>query len=342
MLWHSSKLTDREVVALVRIPTRHVLPARPAGARRVYATRRGVRREAVPPRCGRASRRGRPASRTRSRATRWPRPPRMRRPSSSGGRPVVGRGRAGRHHLVRRVRREPRGGAQLAHAGDVAGEGRERQVAVLVGRDEAVPAGGPPKRGVGSRAESPDPDRDARLLDRPRQEGRLRRRGSARPSNENRSPLQSPSRIARLSSSIAALRRRSTSSPKVPNSASDGQPRPTPRTSRPPLSRSSDAVSRASFHGLRRGRAATIGPRRIRCVGLGDRRDRDPRVGDVERPGGVDQDVVPDEEAVPAGILGAHARARPGCADRRQTRSWGCRPRTAPPRDVLFGGDETR
>ena len=45
-------------------------------------------------------------------------------------------------------------------------------------------------------------------------------------------------------------------------------PRPTPSVSRPPLSRSSVAVSRATLTGLRRASGVTIGPSRIRSVAV--------------------------------------------------------------------------
>ena len=107
-------------------------------------------------------------------------------------------------------------------------------------------------------------------------------------------------------------RARSVSSPNQPKSASDGQPRPTPRISRPSLRRSRDAVSRASLAGRRRGSAATIGPRRIRDGRLGDRREGDPRVRDLQRPGRIDEQVVPDEEPVPARVLGAAGKLDEG------------------------------
>ena len=80
-------------------------------------------------------------------------------------------------------------------------------------------------------------------------------------------------------------------------------PSPTPSTSRPPLSRSSVTVSRATLAGRRRASGVTIGPSRSRSVDRGRRGQRDPRVGHLaDRRAPVH--VVPDEEAVPARLLG--------------------------------------
>ena len=69
------------------------------------------------------------------------------------------------------------------------------------------------------------------------------------------------------SSSIPARRRSPSSSPVIENSLPNWSlPRPAPSVSRPPLSRSSVAVSRATFTGRRRASGVTIGPSRIRPV----------------------------------------------------------------------------
>jgi hypothetical protein len=61
----------------------------------------------------------------------------------------------------------------------------------------------------------------------------------------------------------------SAASPKRSNSPPRSEPAPTPRTSRPPLSRSSVTVSRASCCGRRRASGVTSGPvisRSVRVV----------------------------------------------------------------------------
>ena len=68
------------------------------------------------------------------------------------------------------------------------------------------------------------------------------------------------------SSSRAARTRGSGSSPNAANSVFHSEPSPAPNTSRPPESRSSEAVSRATFCGRRRARMQTITPRRTRSV----------------------------------------------------------------------------
>src|SRR5215207_5261943 len=68
---------------------------------------------------------------------------------------------------------------------------------------------------------------------------------------------------------MLARRRSSSSSPVIEYSlANRSLPRPTPSVSRPPLSRSSVAVSRATLTGLRRASGVTIGPSRIRSVAV--------------------------------------------------------------------------
>ena len=79
---------------------------------------------------------------------------------------------------------------------------------------------------------------------------------------------------------------------------------PTPNTRRPPLSRSSVTVSRASWCGRRRGSGVTSAPIRDALGGHRHGGERDPGIGDGLHRRAV-LHVVPDEEAVPAGRLGA-------------------------------------
>ena len=92
-------------------------------------------------------------------------------------------------------------------------------------------------------------------------------------------------------------------------------PRPTPSGSRPPLSRSSVAVSLATLAGRRRASGVTIGPRPDPFGRGGHRRQRDPRVGHVHH-GLLPAQAVPDEDSVPAGPLrlGREARDDPWSA----------------------------
>ena len=62
---------------------------------------------------------------------------------------------------------------------------------------------------------------------------------------------------------MAARVRASVGSPKIPKSPWAGEPMPTPNTVRPPASRSSVTVCRASTHGRRRGTGVIIGPSTI-------------------------------------------------------------------------------
>ena len=81
------------------------------------------------------------------------------------------------------------------------------------------------------------------------------------------SPDHAAVRIASVSSNIPARVRSSAVSPNAENSRPNRSlPSPAPSTSRPPLSRSSVTVSRASLPGRRRGSAVTIGPRWIDSV----------------------------------------------------------------------------
>jgi hypothetical protein len=77
------------------------------------------------------------------------------------------------------------------------------------------------------------------------------------------SPDQSRLRAARPSSRRAATSLGSAVSPKVPNSSSNGAPRPTPRIIRPPVSLSRVVTSLASFDTRRRATGVTIVPSRI-------------------------------------------------------------------------------
>src|SRR6516165_8819987 len=102
--------------------------------------------------------------------------------------------------------------------------------------------------------------------------------------------------MSRDSSSICPRRRSSSSSPVIEYSpANRSLPRPTPSVSRPPLSWSSVAVSRATFTGRRRDHR----PEPDAFGGGGDRRQRDPWIRDREdrlRPA----HVIPHEQPVPA------------------------------------------
>ena len=82
---------------------------------------------------------------------------------------------------------------------------------------------------------------------------------------------------------------------------------------RPPLSRSSVVVWRATICGRRRASGVTSAPIRTRVRPRGNRRQRDPRVGDLTHRRPV-LDVVPDEEAVPPGRFGL---GRDVCEDAR-------------------------
>jgi hypothetical protein len=86
-------------------------------------------------------------------------------------------------------------------------------------------------------------------------------RGSSPPDQYARS-------FARPSSSSRARSFMSVASPKRSNSPLRSEPAPTPSTSRPPLSRSSVTVSRASSCGRRRASGVTSGPVISRSVRL--------------------------------------------------------------------------
>ena len=86
------------------------------------------------------------------------------------------------------------------------------------------------------------------------------------PSYENGSPLQSPARTSRPSSSFRARIFLSVSSPNTPNSVSGGLPSPTPNISLPSERWSRDTVARATCHGRRRASGVTIAPMRTRSV----------------------------------------------------------------------------
>ena len=126
-----------------------------------------------------------------------------------------------------------------------------------------------------------DPDRDPRALHR----GRPKRRRVDRvlgalvidrlPRPERGQQLRAPRRAGRRGGPDRGPRRTARTRARPPT------PSPAPKTSRPPLSRSSDAVSRATFHGRRRASGVTSAPIRIRSVDARRRRrERDPRVGD--------------------------------------------------------------
>ena len=112
------------------------------------------------------------------------------------------------------------------------------------------------------------------------------------------------------SSSIWARRRSSSSSPVIENSPPYWSlPKPTPSVSRPPLSRSSVAVSRATFTGRRRASGVTIGPSRTRSVAVATAasvihgfRHRGDRF--------LPAHVIPHEHPVPAG--GLRLNGQPG------------------------------
>ena len=127
---------------------------------------------------------------------------------------------------------------------------------------------------------------------------------------------------------MPARTRSSASSPNRENSPPKrSEPRPTPSTARPSLSRSSAAVSRASFAGRRRATAVTSG---AEPDPLGRRRDRgegDPGIAG-RRHRLVPPQVVPDEEAVPAGLLGGDGEVGRDAEGRRARRRAAPRSRT--------------
>jgi uncharacterized membrane protein YgaE (UPF0421/DUF939 family) len=93
-----------------------------------------------------------------------------------------------------------------------------------------------------------------------------RRRTLVDPRNVTGSPDHSRFSAARPSSRRAASSFGSVVSPKLPNSSGTGAPSPTPRTIRPPVSRSRVVTSRASFDTRRRATGVIIVPSRIRSV----------------------------------------------------------------------------
>ena len=154
-------------------------------------------------------------------------------------------------------------------------------------REDAVPARGAPQRPP-VRPARRHPDGDA-AVHRPRLELAV---------PVGREPLQPVVEQPR------ALARR----PSSPNRAGSNSPVvslpiPTPSTSRPPLSRSSVTVSRASWCGRRRGTGVTSGPMITRSVTIATAASTTHGSASA-RTGVLVGDVVPHEEPVPPARLG--------------------------------------
>ena len=182
---------------------------------------------------------------------------------------------------------------------------------LVVEREDAVPAGGAAHRALG-RPAAGDPHRDTGALDRRGQEGGLLDGVVLAVVGERLAAPQPGEDVQRLVEHVGAGARVAL--------VAEGdelvlglRPRPAPKIRRPPQSRSSVAVSRATLAGRRRDSGVTITPSLIALRGHGDRGQRDPRVD--RRPARVAVlQVVPEEEAVPA-----RRSARPARSTRTPT-----------------------
>ena len=226
---------------------------------------------------------------------------------------TISNGRSGRRRAARGGRRPGRGPRRRAERG---------RASPYEQRDRAVPSGGTSHR-CAMRPEAADPDRRPRPLHRRGQQGDVLEPGSA---DRRASPARRTSTGPAGPGPRPGARRAagSVGSPKLPYSSSIGPPRPGAEDHPPAAQVSRVATWRASCCGRRRATGVTSGPSLIRDVASAA------AVSSIQgspklplRRLAVD-DVVPEEQPVPARLLGRRRPPSRPSGHRRSPRSSGC------------------